>query len=268
MTCDVCDTVIRTLFVDVNGRRMHEECFCCSGCRCTFTGGKQFREQDGKYYCTDCAAYQTGRICARCGGGASEALKALDKIFHKSCFTCAFCDVKLEGAFVEDGGKPFHQECLRKSQASSTKDTASENAWELIGDHKSKKCFECRKPVAYGEGVRVQSGVKSTRGTKKTYTYHPECFRCTSCKKKISGAFMSGIEGFYCPACQDKMTDMAVPLDDAPPCAACGKLLSGYTTKALGKEYHKACFKCYKCGASLEDGFIEKDGNPVCERCA
>lgn len=59
--------------------------------------------------------------------------------------------------------------------------------------------------------------------------------------------------------------------DASSPCGLCGKGISATTiaVTALGKKWHKECFKCKKCGNKLFSfsKFYEEDNLPVCSNC-
>lgn len=57
---------------------------------------------------------------------------------------------------------------------------------------------------------------------------------------------------------------------NAPPCAACGRPLSGVYTKALGKDFHSHCFCCGMCRRPMSPSagqFRERNGTPYCQTC-
>jgi LIM domain len=55
-----------------------------------------------------------------------------------------------------------------------------------------------------------------------------------------------------------------------PPCAACGRVVTGTYTKALGKDFHPQCFCCRLCRRPMLPGhgqFRERGGVPYCNGC-
>jgi len=50
-------------------------------------------------------------------------------------------------------------------------------------------------------------------------------------------------------------------------CGKCNQTLGIQRFSAEGKKYHKECFICEQCKSSLENGFKEKDGQLLCEKC-
>jgi len=50
-----------------------------------------------------------------------------------------------------------------------------------------------------------------------------------------------------------------------PPCAACGDMIIGVTTNALGKSYHPEHFVCAYCKLPFRNNFIEHENKLYCE---
>jgi len=50
-------------------------------------------------------------------------------------------------------------------------------------------------------------------------------------------------------------------------CDSCGKVLTEDGHFALGKVFHKECFKCHGCHKKLDGKFFTKDDKPFCRKC-
>jgi len=98
--------------------------------------------------------------CAGCGNPiTSKAARALDKLWHPECFSCARCRKSLlEGTFV----------------ASSDKQPYCTNCFDLLF---GKKCFKCHQPIS---GVFLNIEGKE---------YHKECFICTNCGSQFDSGY-------------------------------------------------------------------------------
>lgn len=62
----------------------------------------------------------------------------------------------------------------------------------------------------------------------------------------------------------------AQQVGNGPPCAACGRPISGTYTKAQGRDFHPQCFCCRSCRRPLLPGasqFREHGGVPYCNGC-
>ena len=114
-----------------------------------------------------------------------------------------------------------------------------------------QRCSACVRFIS-GEHVVLQS-----------HLYHSGCFRCVSCDTALRDAatvFPDAL-GLYCDICHTQK--------HAPRCKACGDQICESTfASALGSSWHTACFACANCGATLADGYHERDGQPLCSRCA
>lgn len=58
--------------------------------------------------------------------------------------------------------------------------------------------------------------------------------------------------------------------ESGPPCAACGRAMTGTYTTAFGKGFHPTCFCCGKCRRPMGAGagkFRERGGTPYCDSC-
>ncbi len=85
----------------------------------------------------------------------SSGCEAMNRLYHKRCFTCARCNCLLEGKpFYAIDGKPI---CQRDYL-----DTL-------------EKCCKCLEPIRE----------RILRATGKPY--HPQCFTCVMCNKSLDG---------------------------------------------------------------------------------
>jgi len=54
-SCDECNNAITGPYVDLFGRRFHEQCFLCDGCKKPLTGHCLKRPKEKKAFCRECA---------------------------------------------------------------------------------------------------------------------------------------------------------------------------------------------------------------------
>eukprot|EP00994_Dinema_validum_P004306 NODE_2347_length_715_cov_78.064565_g1901_i0.p2 GENE.NODE_2347_length_715_cov_78.064565_g1901_i0~~NODE_2347_length_715_cov_78.064565_g1901_i0.p2 ORF type:complete len:125 (+),score=27.88 NODE_2347_length_715_cov_78.064565_g1901_i0:57-431(+) len=119
-----------------------------------------------------------------------------------------------------------------------------------------KECATCAKEIE-GKALKIE-GV----------TYHKECFVCCECRKIIEDDYdIHEGTGLPChPDCKTVQRKTKVAAQDT--CAVCGKdLEEGGHMLTEGKGYHKACFKCTKCGEVMSDGFLFVKGSPFHMKC-
>ena len=50
-------------------------------------------------------------------------------------------------------------------------------------------------------------------------------------------------------------------------CPTCGDDVKMEGLRAIGRLYHRDCFKCVSCSGSLEEKFFTSDEQPLCEGC-
>lgn len=237
----------------------HRACLICSRCRASLSNN--IREHKSRPVCLDCFAFFEGKRCARCGEGAASGINALGARFHADCWTCSECNQKLGNAFVEDNGRPLHEECLRRREEKpGASDKAPGSAWSLMEG--SNKCETCRKTIEVGEGLSVKA--PKTDGAR--LYFHEQCFQCASCKTVLRGQYVAAENGFFCARCGNAKETTRI---DADPCPKCRQPLVGNLVKALGSTYHRDCFGCAKCGKGLAGkGFVDVGGKAHCEDCA
>lgn len=55
---------------------------------------------------------------------------------------------------------------------------------------------------------------------------------------------------------------------DGEVCAGCGRAIRGSYVTALGRAWHRHCFRCASCGRAIEEqSFFERDGQPYHTAC-
>uniref|UniRef100_A0A7M6DP63 LIM zinc-binding domain-containing protein n=1 Tax=Clytia hemisphaerica TaxID=252671 RepID=A0A7M6DP63_9CNID len=115
-----------------------------------------------------------------------------------------------------------------------------------------ENCTKCDDPI------------RDTTVTFEKKPYHPECFVCHQCQKKLSGKAIYKHEGHnYDQECYS--------IFHAKKCAICYKSLTETNVKFVvydGKQYHKDCFTCYSCRKSLsgEKFYLDNDKR-YCKDC-
>ncbi|KAI0979598.1 hypothetical protein GJ496_005959 [Pomphorhynchus laevis] len=118
------------------------------------------------------------------------------------------------------------------------------------------KCGVCQQNLKRGEAMQIYKDVH----------YHPECFRCSTCKRSIAGQafFPKADDIFMCEQCNDNL---------CPICVYCRqKIPAGVKAKCYeGQRYHSQCFKCDKCDVPIPDNmnFVDLlNGSFRCLNCS
>eukprot|EP01002_Notosolenus_urceolatus_P003549 NODE_1938_length_1245_cov_108.592809_g1607_i0.p2 GENE.NODE_1938_length_1245_cov_108.592809_g1607_i0~~NODE_1938_length_1245_cov_108.592809_g1607_i0.p2 ORF type:complete len:276 (+),score=61.11 NODE_1938_length_1245_cov_108.592809_g1607_i0:240-1067(+) len=165
----------------------------------------------------------------------TQAIFALGNNFHPECFTCCSCDARIESAYVDLGGRPFHKDCAMKMQ-------------EAEGP---PRCAGCNEQLAEDEPC-LRAGTRH---------FHQACLVCSVCDKAINDAFcnmdgkpthracLAQIGQSTCNVCKDKITD-------------------GEAIISRGLFFHSKCFGCAQCGKEIRDSCKELQGQVYHAECA
>ncbi|NWH59847.1 FBLI1 protein, partial [Geococcyx californianus] len=90
--CAFCHKAVgpREPTVEAMRKQYHANCFTCRTCH-RLLAGQSYYQKDGRPTCDAC--YQaTLEKCAKCGGLIAERIvRALGKVYHPNCFSCAAC---------------------------------------------------------------------------------------------------------------------------------------------------------------------------------
>lgn len=166
LVCSGCDNVISTDYLSAFNKKWHQECFSCAECKAPLGTGK-FVEFNGKAFCekdidkvksahhdpaTDCA-------CCRRAIGLNEAIKAMDKHFHTSCFRCDTCQAELSGSFYEKNGKNYCEKDYRNQfnvTCAKCNSEISGNYLKVNDSHYHAGCVNCSTCQApFGDGDQI-----------------------------------------------------------------------------------------------------------------
>eukprot|EP01099_Mayorella_cantabrigiensis_P002025 TRINITY_DN1882_c0_g1_i1.p1 TRINITY_DN1882_c0_g1~~TRINITY_DN1882_c0_g1_i1.p1 ORF type:complete len:549 (-),score=84.03 TRINITY_DN1882_c0_g1_i1:111-1757(-) len=238
----------------------------------------------------------TSPKCPICGKSVyfNERIVALGKDYHKDCFKCSACSKVLRaGEYTERGEEAYCQACYGKN-FSTTALKPTEPSVATTSDSASSgspKCPVCGKAVYFNEKI-----------TAIGKDFHKTCFKCQECSKVLRGGeYTEREEDIFCKACYAKLFSTAgygyggtlssadKPSEEkfkpttnnsnlrqgpsvsttSPKCPICNKsVFFNEKITALGKDYHKACFKCTECSKVLRGGeYSERDDNVYCKVC-
>lgn len=253
----VCDDCEQPLFVDEDdtyvcalGGNYHAACLRCAHCERNVAD--EFYERKGKVYCREDYLSLFGRsICAGCllpFRKGDEAMEAVDKMWHPSCFVCHECQEIFESdeTFFEKDGRPYCEGC-------------NDRLWNT--------CPACREAVQESD-----DGINALNKN-----WHTDCFRCIHCSCKFpAGVYFAKDDGTGYgdrPFCETCFVDLFVPK-----CHGCAEPVKDSGISAMGYTWHSACFVCHDCSEPFPDGqYFVMDGAPYCqehyfenfgERCA
>ncbi|KAG0133699.1 hypothetical protein HOY82DRAFT_256106 [Tuber indicum] len=183
--------------------------------------------------------------------------------FHPECFRCDHCHTRLEHV----GFFPEPEESRRKRAEAFQDDKSSISSGSTAAAHRVKfychldfhelyspRCRSCKTPIE-GEVVMACGG-----------TWHVGHFFCAECGDPFnpSSKFVEKDGYAWCVGCYQKRYSGR--------CKKCRQPITETVVKALGAEWHEACFCCTECSTKFDDGrfFIRGDRGkevPVCVSC-
>ncbi|XP_049589564.1 filamin-binding LIM protein 1 [Syngnathus scovelli] len=137
----------------------HKSCFRCKTCSCPLAG-KTFYHEAEVPQCEECHE-KTLECCWSCGQKIRERqVRALQRVYHPTCFTCVTCKQPLENFIQADTGELYCQLDYARKFA--------------------KKCSVCHELIIGSDGNFPEHIESEGR------IFHKECFRCEVCNVKFS----------------------------------------------------------------------------------
>ncbi|CAG0891450.1 unnamed protein product [Cyprideis torosa] len=183
-------------------------------------------------------------LCFACGQkviGDRRGCRAMDHVYHVSCFTCTVCAQELQGRpFYAVDGLPYCE-----------KDYLD----------RLEKCTECDKPIMD----------RILRATGRPY--HPRCFKCVVCYKCLDGIPFTVDSANQIHCIEDFHNRFA------PRCTVCQQPIVPQPGEeetlrivALDRSFHVNCYKCEDCDLLLSSeengrGCYPLDGHILCKVC-
>ncbi|XP_028303195.1 filamin-binding LIM protein 1 [Gouania willdenowi] len=143
--------------IEALNRTYHEFCFQCRSCHVSLAG-RQYYNKAGIPLCEDC--YQASlELCWACGEVITDhVIRALERAYHFSCFTCSTCRQQIgEQAFAQ--GEVGEVYCLQ--------------------DYYRKyapQCSACEQLI-----IPKEDGTDSYTVECLGQSYHENCYRCETC---------------------------------------------------------------------------------------
>lgn len=156
--CNVDGMPVKGPYVTAVKKIWCQEHFVCSNPSCNQSlADTGFVEEDGQLFCKrDYEQYFAPR-CAKCDQPiVGDTVKALQKTYHPSCFSCRHCKQPIMGGlFHLEQGEPY-----------------CEKDWAAMFQ---SKCFGCNFPIEMGDTWIEALG----------QNWHAECFNCTTCHTNL-----------------------------------------------------------------------------------
>ncbi|MCJ1314133.1 hypothetical protein MMC25_007813 [Agyrium rufum] len=222
---------------------------------------------------TPTSSHRATAQCAACVLPiAGRIVSAAKQRFHPACFSCFTCGELLECvAFYPE---PENARSSRLARITARLNNPSDPAIP-----EEEKNF-----------TEADDGDESLRFFCHLDYHETFSPRCRSCKTPIEGEVIvaCGREWhaghFFCAECGDPF-DSTTPFIEkdgyawctgchakrfSGKCGGCRKPILDMVVKALGKEWHEACFCCKICSSGFDDGRFFTRGasqDPICVRC-
>uniref|UniRef100_UPI0037E90F1B filamin-binding LIM protein 1 n=1 Tax=Semicossyphus pulcher TaxID=241346 RepID=UPI0037E90F1B len=148
--------------IDALNRTYHDGCFQCRSCHSPLAG-KHYYNKAGIPLCEDC--YQSSlELCWACGESITDnVIRALERAYHLTCFTCATCKQQI-------GEQPFAQGEVGEVYC--------------LPDYYRKyapKCNACNQLI-----IPKEDGTDSYNVECLGRSYHENCYRCEVCVIQLS----------------------------------------------------------------------------------
>ncbi|KAK0428365.1 hypothetical protein QR680_010760 [Steinernema hermaphroditum] len=233
--CSACDELIFAgEYTKAMNKDWHSDHFCCWQCDSTLTG-QRYILRDDHPYCIKCYEDVFANPCDECGkpiGIDSKDLSYKEKHWHEDCFLCNMCKVSLvDKPFGSKNDRIFCSNCY--DQAFAT------------------RCDGCNEIFRAGMKKMEYKGKQ----------WHDKCFCCALCKSPIgTKSFIPKNEEVYCATCYEEKF--------ATRCCKCKKVISTGGVTYKNEPWHRECFCCTHCNASLAgQRFTSKDDKPYCANC-
>ncbi|KAK2820264.1 hypothetical protein Q5P01_023223 [Channa striata] len=209
----------------VQNSHVHIKCFTCKVCGCDLAQSGFF-VRNGDHLCPLDFQRLHGTICTHCGEYVEgEVITVLGKTYHQACFVCTICKKPFPaGDCVTFSGKD--RLCQRCAQPPSP---------TLKNFKYSSNCKGCGTDIKNGQALLALGS-----------QWHLGCFKCKTCRKALSGEYISKDGVPYCE--KDYQRQFGVQ------CEQCQMFITGKVLEAGDKHYHPGCARCSRCDKMFTEG--------------
>uniref|UniRef100_A0A8D0DDI1 Actin binding LIM protein 1b n=1 Tax=Sander lucioperca TaxID=283035 RepID=A0A8D0DDI1_SANLU len=200
--CLRCGEPCKGEVLRVQTSHFHIKCFTCKVCGCDLAHSEASRH----------ALQQLWGIVE------GQVVTVLGKTYHPACFVCTFCKQPFPaGDCVTFSGKDcLCQRCIQPMSPTPNGISCSSN------------CSGCGRDIKNGQALLALGS-----------QWHLGCFKCKTCRKVLSGEYISKDGVPYCE--RDYQIQFGVQ------CDACQKFITGKVLEAGEKHYHPSCARCSRC---------------------
>ncbi|XP_070847077.1 actin-binding LIM protein 1-like isoform X2 [Chaetodon trifascialis] len=223
--CFRCKEPCKGEVLRVQANHFHIKCFICKVCGCDLAQSGFFMK-NGDFLCPLDFQRLHGTLCSSCGDFVEgEVVTVLGKTYHPACFVCTICKQAFPtGECVTFSGK----DCLCQHCARPVSPAPNNVSYP-------SSCSGCGRDIKNGQALLALGA-----------QWHLGCFKCKSCRKVLSGEYISKDGVPYCE--RDYQVQFGVQ------CDACQKFITGKVLEAGHKHYHPTCARCSRCYKEFKEG--------------
>ncbi|KAI9800978.1 MAG: hypothetical protein M1825_003512 [Sarcosagium campestre] len=213
---------------------------------------------------------------------------------RRATAACAQCSLPIAGRIVSAANTRFHPECFACYHCAEGLECV---AFYPEPEAKRKARIGRIRARCRGEHVPEEEGKGQAEDGDETLRFYchldfHELYspRCRSCKTPIEGEVVVACGGewhvghFFCAECGDPF-DSTTPFVEkdgyawcvgchtnrySTKCKKCRRPVTDTVIRALGAEWHEACFCCVECSGEFVDGryFLRgPEQDPICQAC-
>uniref|UniRef100_A0A2K6S6A0 Cysteine and glycine-rich protein 2 n=1 Tax=Saimiri boliviensis boliviensis TaxID=39432 RepID=A0A2K6S6A0_SAIBB len=198
-----------------------------------------------------------GNKCGACGRAVyhAEEVQCDGRSFHRCCFLCMVCRKNLDSTTVAIHDEEIYCKSCYGKKYGPKGYGYGQGAGTLNMDRGERLGI---KPESIPSSIKETCSQKQRpdlvklNGREMCYVNHERCFSCP-----------------HRPTTNPNTSKFAQKYGGAEKCSRCGD--SVYAAEKIigaGKPWHKNCFRCAKCGKSLESTTLtEKEGEIYCKGC-
>lgn len=239
----------------------------------------------------------TKRVCELCKQDitADEAFMNMpeEKVAHEKCFSLGSCpvcqkDLRVVEDLVGANGKKYHLNCFKCAKCQNKLESYVVKEDKLI----CKPCALAEQQTQLKPKGTCTACNKAVEGNQKAFQmedkmYHAECFVCSSCKGDLTGGCTFVEDKICCAGCFNKMKENALEQQrqqvkeqqaqrqqaqqqaakSAIVCDECKQPITTQALQALGRSWHVACIKCFKCRKQMTGKLFPVNNEPHCQEC-
>ncbi|XP_071827092.1 actin-binding LIM protein 2-like isoform X3 [Apostichopus japonicus] len=254
--CHSCHQFLEGEVVTALGNTYHKNCFVCVRCRHAFEGGEDITYDPAEDIC----------LCLRCSLADAVPMerqsapqeskpppkreprlpRAKQRHFSPPLFngsplppgekvTYNGKDVLCDSCSDDPDGP------ILSKKETTTMNGTNEAERPIQSEGANIRCFNCGDIISQGQALVALDK-----------HWHVWCFKCTVCKKVLSGEYMGRDGKPYCDRDYHRLYGIK--------CSLCEVYITGKVLEAGDMKYHPTCAKCCRCGnhfAEGEDMFIQ-----------